>query len=72
LYNGPEIPVYDGAALSLDSETEIKIMDEIYDAGKNKTLIIVGRRLSTVEKYGCGIYRENETGYVGGIMEQLL
>ncbi|MDR0409864.1 MAG: ABC transporter ATP-binding protein [Spirochaetaceae bacterium] len=52
LYNDPEILVLDEATSALDTETETKIMDEIYDVGKDKTLIIVAHRLSTVEKCG--------------------
>jgi ATP-binding cassette subfamily B protein/ATP-binding cassette subfamily C protein len=70
LYNNPEILVLDEATSSLDNDTETKIMDEIYDVGKNKTLIIVAHRLSTIEKCGRGIYIENTALYDGGVMEQ--
>jgi ATP-binding cassette subfamily B protein/ATP-binding cassette subfamily C protein len=69
LYNNPEILILDEATSSLDNETETKIMDEIYDVGKNKTLIIVAHRLSTIEKCSRRIYIENEAVYDGGIME---
>jgi ATP-binding cassette subfamily B protein/ATP-binding cassette subfamily C protein len=49
LYNDPEVLILDEATSSLDNETEQKIMDEIYHIGKNKTLIIIAHRLSTVE-----------------------
>ena len=51
LYNNPEILVLDEATSALDSETEKKIMDEIYKIGKNKTMIIIAHRLSTL--YRC-------------------
>jgi len=50
LYNNPEILVLDEATSALDSETESKIMDEIYDVSQDKTLIIIAHRLSTLEK----------------------
>ena len=49
MYNDPEILVLDEATSSLDNETEAKIMDEIYNASMNKTLIVIAHRLSTVE-----------------------
>ncbi len=36
---------------ALDNETESKIMNEVYKIGKNKTVLIVAHRLSTLE--GC-------------------
>lgn len=50
LYGDPEILVLDEATSSLDNQTEQKIMEEIYQLEKNKTLIIVAHRLSTVER----------------------
>ena len=50
LYNNPEILVLDEATSALDNETEKKIMDEIYKIGKDKTMIIIAHRLSTVDR----------------------
>ena len=50
LYNDPEILVLDEATSALDNETEKKIMDEIYCASEDKTLIVIAHRLSTVER----------------------
>ena len=50
LYSNPEILVLDEATSSLDNETERKIMDEIYSVSKDKTLIVIAHRLTTVER----------------------
>jgi len=49
LYGDPEILVLDEATSALDNETEEKIMDEIYKASNDKTLIIIAHRLSTIK-----------------------
>lgn len=51
LYNNPDILVLDEATSALDNETEAKIMEEIYNIGKEKTLLIIAHRLSTIQ--GC-------------------
>ena len=48
LYSDPEILVLDEATSALDNETETKIMEEIYNCHKDKTLIIIAHRLTTV------------------------
>lgn len=50
LYNDPEVLVLDEATSALDNDTEKKIMDEIYESSKDKTLIIIAHRLSTVDR----------------------
>ena len=50
LYGNPEILVLDEATSALDNETEMKIMDEIYKVGNDKTLIIIAHRLSTINQ----------------------
>jgi ATP-binding cassette, subfamily B, bacterial PglK len=51
LYGEPKILVLDEATSALDNQTEQKIMREIYEISKDKTLFIVAHRLSTIE--GC-------------------
>jgi len=50
LYDDPEVLVLDEATSALDTETEQKIMDEIYNVSTHKTLIVIAHRLSTVER----------------------
>jgi len=49
-YDDPQILVLDEATSALDTETEQKIMDEIYAVSADKTLIVIAHRLSTVER----------------------
>jgi len=65
LYNNPDILVLDEATSALDSETEEKIMDEIYSVSKNKTLIIIAHRLSTIER--CEKVYKLEKGVIESI-----
>ena len=50
LYDDPDILVLDEATSSLDNKTESQVMEEIYEAGKDKTLIIIAHRLFTIER----------------------
>lgn len=60
LYDDPDILILDEATSALDNETESRIMDEIYNIGKDKTLIIIAHRLSTVQR--CDRIIELEKG----------
>jgi ATP-binding cassette subfamily B protein/ATP-binding cassette subfamily C protein len=64
LYTNPEVLVLDEATSSLDNETEGKIMDEIYAASKDKTLIVIAHRLTTVER--CKKHVVIEDGMIAG------
>jgi len=50
VYDNPDILVLDEATSALDNETEAKIMDEIYNINKDKTLIIIAHRLTTIKR----------------------
>ncbi|EAH4794881.1 ABC transporter ATP-binding protein [Campylobacter coli] len=56
LYLDPEILVLDEATSALDTQSEAKIMDEIYKISKDKTMIIIAHRLSTITRCDS-IYR---------------
>lgn len=51
LYSDPEVLVLDEATSALDTDTEAKIMEEIYKISETKTLIVIAHRLSTTK--GC-------------------
>lgn len=51
LYGKPEILVLDEATSALDTDSEAKIMEEIYKISENKTLIVIAHRLTTIK--GC-------------------
>jgi ATP-binding cassette subfamily B protein/ATP-binding cassette subfamily C protein len=59
LYDDPELLILDEATSALDNETEEKIMNEIYSASENKTLIVIAHRLSTVERCNRRIRLDN-------------
>ncbi len=62
LYHDPEVLVLDEATSALDSETEAKIMDELYKVGRDKTMIIIAHRISTLDR--CGRVIKLEEGRV--------
>jgi ABC-type multidrug transport system fused ATPase/permease subunit len=49
LYGNPEVLILDEATSALDTDTEAKIMEEIYRICEHKTLIIIAHRLSTIQ-----------------------
>ena len=60
LYNNPEVIIFDEATNSLDTNTESRIMNTIYDLKKDKTLIIIAHRLSTLTQ--CDVIYELKSG----------
>ncbi len=49
IYGNPEVLILDEATSALDESIERKVMSEIYQIAKNKTLIVVAHRLSTIK-----------------------
>ncbi len=62
LYSDPEVLVLDEATSALDTKTEENIMNEIYSLNKDKTLIVIAHRLSTVER--CDTIYKIDSGKV--------
>lgn len=61
LYNEEKIIIFDEATSSLDSLTESKIYDNLRNIHKNKIVIIIAHRLSTVKNADQIIVVENGT-----------
>ncbi len=59
LYDNPEILVLDEATSALDTLTESEIMEEIYQATQDKTLLVIAHRLSTIERCDVVIDLQN-------------
>ncbi len=56
LYKNPDILILDESTSSLDSNTEQKIIDDVFKIDTSKTIIIVSHRMSTVNN--CSIIYE--------------
>jgi len=48
LYKEPQIIIFDEATNALDSETELKVMESIYNLNKELTIILVAHRITTL------------------------
>jgi ATP-binding cassette subfamily C protein len=72
LYNKPKVIVFDEATSALDIYNENKILKEIYENKKDKTLIIISHRNNTV-KY-CDLIYVMEDGKVidNGTFDQIM
>jgi ABC-type multidrug transport system fused ATPase/permease subunit len=64
LYHDPEVLVLDEATSALDSVTEKAVFKAIQNLAKNKTLIIIAHRLTTVQN--CNMIYMLENGNVVG------
>ena len=51
LYHNPKVLILDEATSSLDSSTEKKVMDDIYKASNDKTMIIITHKHNSI--YNC-------------------
>ena len=49
LYNNPKVIIFDEATNALDSETETKIINLLYNLGKSITIIMISHRLITLK-----------------------
>lgn len=49
LYRNPEVLIFDEATSALDNETEAKLMETINKVSKNRTVIMIAHRLTTLK-----------------------
>ena len=50
LYRNPEVLIFDEATSALDNDTERRLMETIYSVSKNRTVIMIAHRLSTLNR----------------------
>jgi len=62
LYHEPEVLVFDEATSSLDSQTEGYIIEAIERLKKNRTIIIIAHRLTTVKD--CDVFHLLKNGAI--------
>jgi ABC-type multidrug transport system fused ATPase/permease subunit len=62
LYRNPSILIFDEATSALDMNTEAEIMNSIYGLSKDKTIIIIAHRLSTLDR--CDVIYKVDNGVI--------
>ncbi|MEZ5550322.1 MAG: ABC transporter ATP-binding protein [Pseudomonadales bacterium] len=72
LYHDPAVLILDEATSALDSITEQKVMQSVRSLGKQKTIVLIAHRLSSVR--GCDVIHMLKNGNVSasGTFEELL
>jgi ATP-binding cassette subfamily C protein len=67
LYRNPEVLIFDEATSALDTETEERLMETIHAVSKDRTVIMIAHRLSTLKD--CDRVVVMESGQVKNIMD---
>lgn len=65
LYKNPDMLIFDEATSSLDTENEARIMTNLYEHFKDKSMLVIAHRLSTVVHADKILFMDN-----GRIIEQ--
>jgi ABC-type multidrug transport system fused ATPase/permease subunit len=65
LYRNPEVLIFDEATSALDNETETKLMETINKVSKNRTVIMIAHRLTTLKS--CDSIIAMEKGRIASI-----
>ncbi|MEN8237074.1 MAG: ABC transporter ATP-binding protein [Pseudomonadota bacterium] len=68
LYRNPEVLIFDEATSALDNTTEAQVMQTIRDVSKDRTVIMIAHRLSTLKD--CDRVVEMSGGEIKGITER--
>jgi ABC-type multidrug transport system fused ATPase/permease subunit len=71
LFTKPKLIIFDEATSSLDGVTELNVTKQIYDLGRNATLILIAHRLSTVRDADLVIYLANGQIVASGSFEEV-
>lgn len=66
LYRNPEVLIFDEATSALDNETEARLMETIHEVSKNRTVIMIAHRLTTLKD--CDQIVKMEKGSISSIM----
>ncbi len=72
LYHNPEVLIFDEATSSLDTITERAVMKAIYNISKQKTIIIIAHRISTVKNCNQIILLDKGKIRAKGIYSELI
>ena len=72
VYKKPEVIFFDEATSSLDANTERRIMENLKEFYKGRTVVIIAHRLSTVRHADKIVFMENGRIAEQGIHEELL
>jgi HlyD family secretion protein len=72
LYHTPNVLVFDEATSALDGITESNIMDSVYKLSKDKTILIIAHRISTIKR--CDVIHVMDQGEIidSGSFEYLI
>lgn len=71
MYRNPDILIFDEATSALDVKVEKEITDMLLNIGRNKTIITIAHRLSTLKACNKLIYLKNGTIVDIGTFEEL-
>jgi ABC-type multidrug transport system fused ATPase/permease subunit len=71
LYHDPAVLVFDEATSALDSLTEQAVMRAVHNIKKNKTIILIAHRLTTVKQCDCIYLLEEGKVVACGSFEEL-
>ena len=72
LYHDPDVLVLDEATSALDNVTEQAVMEAIHGLSRQKTIIMIAHRLSTVRQCDCIFFLENGRLSAQGTFSELV